>query len=210
MLPGSTSKQYVQTADGLCPQQQNILYSNVLLGKVQLRQFRAAPDTDCSEDNINKQAPNFRTEAAGRPTCYKRWSLQTQDKQTYGNSTNNPNGYSFKTGLSVVKGSIHFVENLLGLVINYGEGGYVYEMPRNLSDWNAALKDLQANYVDAGTRCLVFSFNIYNQNLDHYSVRARPGRLSDPSVFLCKSFFYGAFVWRTGCLTELMLSRLSS
>jgi hypothetical protein len=32
--------------------------------------------------------------------------------------------------------------------------------------------------------------------------RARPGRLSDLSVFLCKSVFYGAFVWARWALNR--------
>ena len=81
----------------------------------------------------------------------------------------------------------------------------------SLQDWHLVRRD--AGSADpTGDECWhpaednLRGVDVYGEN-DHdplgvHTVRARPGRLSAISVFLCKSVFYGAFVWARRALNR--------
>jgi hypothetical protein len=62
-----------------------------------------------------------------------------------------------------------FPESIIFPDMRYGYGGYALELPRDADCARSALRQLENdNFIDAATRSIAFSFNLYNRNADIY------------------------------------------
>ena len=193
----------------LCEQTQPILGSNVLLGKVEFRQIRAAVSEDCGRDPIlfewnNTDGdddgatqwlfPGRKWREARGYQCYKHVHDDTAGGRGEENGTpfaeTRPFGPDFGEGPiyeskisytgdvddptnrkpSNIKGSVKNVEALWGGTRDYGARSYVIQLPRTSAAAEMKIAEMEQHFVDDATRVLAISMNIYNLNMNQYSI----------------------------------------
>lgn len=193
----------------LCEQTQPILGSNVLLGKVQFRQIRAAESQDCgrdpilfdwnstdADDDVGPQwlFPGAEWRKDRGYKCYKHVHDDTAGERGEENgtpfaetgdfgpgvgeggagpiykSTVSYTGDAAERKLSKIKGSVKNVEALWGGTRDYGARSYEVQLPRTSAAAERKITEMEQYFVGDATRVLAISMNIYNLNMNQYSI----------------------------------------
>jgi hypothetical protein len=143
--------------DDTTEEPQPLLYSNVLVGSVQIRQVRVAA-SECTEliSDIDAGAE-----------CAPRWAEEYADDAPYGGISNML--YKSTAFNSVLEGPRVFSMSTVGDAAseNFGDKGYEFILPRgrtNFTNELRALRESDQPFVDKRTRALSFSFNLLNGN----------------------------------------------
>lgn len=143
--------------DDTTEEPQPLLYSNVLVGSVQVRQARVG-DGDCTALLVDID-PLAR--------CAPRWASQLADDAPYGGSSGAR--YQSTQFESTLQGARVFAMSTVGDIAteNFGTDGYAVLLPRNRTNFTKELQALRgpgAPFVDKRTRALSFQFNLLNGN----------------------------------------------
>lgn len=143
-------------ADGV--QASYIATENRILGLSRLRQVRVKSDS-CIVPEDFRQEIRY---------CYADWSKASEETEPYGpyvtkNATNDTAWY-YRTKKEL-KGSTH-----IGLMNEYGAGGYAVDLSNLKDETELILQDLFDNlWIDRGTRAIFFDFTVYNANINLFS-----------------------------------------
>ena len=148
---------------------QPLLYSNLLIGSIQLRQVRVR-DTECTHliHDLDPWPGLFgdrEDNTAGR--CSPRWNADEEDLRPYGGLDGQK--YQSTTFASGLKGPKTMAMSTVGdsASEDFGTTGYAVTLPRRRTDFinrTLALREEGAPFVDGRTRMLTFSFNLINGN----------------------------------------------
>lgn len=126
---------------------------NRLLGVARMRQLRVRSNS-CKV--VKTMRPLF-----GTIGCIAPYSLDDQEKATFGNASNP--AFVWRSA-----GSLD-AQRVLGRINSYSGGGYVFDFSGNYAADMAGLTALyNGNWVDVQTRLVVIDFTTYNANLNMF------------------------------------------
>ena len=143
--------------DDTSEEPQPLLYSNVLVGAVHIRQVRVS-DSDCT-DLLADIDPSAR--------CAPRWNEYYADDSPFGGSTGQT--YQSTSFDSILEGPRVFAMSTVGDTASekFGTEGFSVSLPRGRTNFTQVLQSLRgpgAPFVDKNTRALSFQFNLLNGN----------------------------------------------
>lgn len=132
-----------------------IATENRVLGLSRLRQVRVKSDSCVIPEDFRQEIRY----------CYADWSKGAEETDPYGpyvsqNATNDTAWY-YRTKKEL-SGSTH-----IGLMNEYGGGGYAVDLPTLKDEQELIINDLFDNlWIDRGTRAVFYDFTVYNANIN--------------------------------------------
>eukprot|EP01029_Cantina_marsupialis_P003827 TRINITY_DN13859_c0_g1_i1.p1 TRINITY_DN13859_c0_g1~~TRINITY_DN13859_c0_g1_i1.p1 ORF type:complete len:852 (-),score=226.48 TRINITY_DN13859_c0_g1_i1:160-2715(-) len=132
-----------------------VIHNLHLVGKIQVRQLRVDKDS-CYLRRFLALGNRFDTKDG---SCFDEFASDVNDKTPFGPASD-PEKYKYSTGYSSLEG-------LYGYGPDYGEGGFVVELPNDYDGAKAAVDELfDDRWVDKGTRIVSVNFILYNAQTD--------------------------------------------